>query len=83
MGSWVPEMHDPIFTPGFHPMTDGVPWIGEGFAKTLAQSRFGTPCRFGLIDRAGRSASDRQEQQADKSDLHRSNVPQKRHPFHP
>jgi len=55
-------MHDPILAPGLHPVMNGVPWIGEVSAKSVAQSRPGTPCRFGLIDGASCRAGDWQKQ---------------------
>jgi hypothetical protein len=80
--SRVPEMHDPILAPGFHPMTNVMPRVGERAAKTAAENRLRAPCRFGLIDRTGCRASDWQERKTDKGELHRSNVPQKRRSFH-
>jgi hypothetical protein len=51
-------MHDPILAPGFDPMTNDVPRVGERAAKTVAENRLGAPCRFGLIDRTRRRARD-------------------------
>ena len=51
-------MHDAILAPRLNPVTNGVPWIGEVFAKTIAQGGLGAPCRFSLIDGASCRARD-------------------------
>jgi len=56
--SRVPEMHDPILASGFHPMTNGVPRVGERATKAVAEYRLCAPCRFSLIDRTRRRARD-------------------------